>query len=87
MSGRLLCFYGTECIHCKKMYPLMEKLEKELKIKITKLETWHNSQNATLLKKLDTIDCGGVPFFFNEKTKEAICGSMSYTKLKKWATK
>jgi thiol-disulfide isomerase/thioredoxin len=81
----LLMFYGTECVHCHEMMPLIAKLEKEEKIKIKQIETWHNSANK---KKLDTIDdgkCGGVPFFWNEETKKFICGSTSYEKLKAWA--
>lgn len=82
----LLMFYGTECSHCHTMMPLVEKLEKEEKVKVKKVETWHNSVNK---KKLESTtgydDCGGVPFFYNEKTKKNICGSTSYDNLKKWA--
>ena len=84
MGERLLDFYGTECPHCIEMDPLIERLEKEEGIKITRLEVWHNSKNDELRRKMDKIDCGGVPFFFNEKTGKALCGSNSYEKLKKW---
>lgn len=67
------------------MLPLIDKLEKELNIKLTKLETWHNSANKTLLEKCDNGKCGGVPFFYNEKTKKFICGSVPYAELKAWA--
>ena len=83
--GKLIQFYGTECVHCHEMDPLVEKLEKEFKIKLEKLEVWHDSKNAALLQKLDNGKCGGVPFFFNEDTKKFICGSTSYDKLKAWA--
>ena len=63
----------------------LEKLEKEEGIKITKLETWHDSKNAELLKKYDDGKCGGVPFFYDEKTKKFICGSVDYEEFKKWA--
>ena len=85
MGERLLDFYGTECPHCIEMDPLIERLEKEEGIKITRLEVWHNSKNDELRRKMDKIDWGGVPFFFNEKTGKALCGSNSYEKLKKWA--
>ncbi len=84
MAG-LIEFYGTECIHCNKMKPLVERLEKELNIKIEKLEVWHNSKNADLLKQYDKGYCGGVPFFFNKKTGKWICGAASFEDLKKWA--
>ena len=86
MAGKLFMFFGTECPHCHEMDPLVDKLEKELKVKVEKLETWHNSKNAAFLEKCDTVGCGGVPFFFNEKTKKAICGAVDYATLKKWAS-
>ena len=48
----LLEFYGTECVHCNEMRPMVEKLEKEIKIKFTRIEVWHNSKNAELLRKI-----------------------------------
>ncbi len=83
--GRLLFFYGTECHFCHDMDPLIEKLEKELKIALTKLEVWHNAQNAKIWQQLDGGFCGGVPFFFNENNKKKLCGAVSYEKLKAWA--
>lgn len=86
MVDELLEFYGTECVHCNEMRPLIEKLEKEEKIKIKRVEVWHNEANAKLMEKYDAGKCGGVPFFFNTKTGKWICGSTSYEKLKAWAT-
>ena len=84
-KGRLLEFYGTECHFCIQMAPLVEKLEKEERVKIEKFEVWHNSQNAALLEKYDAGKCGGVPFFFNEGTGQWICGAADYPAFKKWA--
>ena len=81
----LLEFYGTECPHCIKMEPLIDRLEKETGLKLQRLEVWHNEANAKLLQQLDRGFCGGVPFFFNKKTKNWICGSTSYDKFKSWA--
>lgn len=83
----LLFFFGTECSHCHKMDPFIQQLEKEEKVTVNKLEVWHNEANAQKLKKLDDGKCGGVPFFFNDKTKKWICGEASYENLKKWALK
>jgi len=81
----LLMFTGTECVHCREMKPLVERLEKEEGIKITQLEVWHNAKNAELLQKLDNGKCGGIPFFFNKKTGKWICGNTPYERLKEWA--
>lgn len=83
----LLEFYGRECIHCMKMAPLIDKLEKETGIIIKRLETWHNEENAKKLKEYDDGSCGGVPFFINTETGEKVCGEMNFEELKKWATK
>ena len=63
----------------------IKKLEKEEKVKVEKIEVWHNSKNQQLMKEYDRGFCGGVPFFFNEKTGKWICGATSYTEFKKWA--
>ena len=34
----LIEFYGTECVHCRKMEPLIEKLLQESGLKIMRLE-------------------------------------------------
>lgn len=81
----LYMFYGTECVHCHEMNPLVEKLEKEEKIKIERLETWHNAANAKKLQEFDKGRCGGVPFFYNDKSGKFICGSANYADLLAWA--
>jgi thiol-disulfide isomerase/thioredoxin len=81
----LLDFYGTECYHCRKMDPLVERLEQETGVKVKKIEVWHNDENMRLLQKYDKDFCGGVPFFYNVKTGKWICGEATYEKLKEWA--
>ena len=78
-------FYGKECSHCKKMSPLVAQLEKESGIKIEKFEVWHDEKNAQKMEGYDKGRCGGVPFFINTKTDDAICGEAPYEELKKWA--
>lgn len=83
--GDLLFYTGRECPHCHEMDPLVDQLEKEEKVKVDRLEVWHNSKNAAMLQQHDKGFCGGVPFFFNKKTGKWLCGSTSYANLKKWA--
>jgi hypothetical protein len=84
--NHLLEFYGTECEFCTKMHELVVRLEREENIKIESLEVWHNKENEKHLIELDKDFCGGVPFFYNLKTKKWICGDASYEELKAWAT-
>ena len=90
MGERLIMFSGTECVHCKEMYPLVEQLEKEFDVKIVQLEVWHNAENAAFLESIDknpdgSVFCGGIPLFYNEKTGKKLCGNQKYEKLKAWA--
>ena len=81
---KLIKFYGRECPHCHDMDPLDARLEKELGIKLERLEVWHNHENVEKMQQLDT-SCGGVPFYFNEKTGQTLCGAVDYNILKAWA--
>lgn len=81
----LLEFYGTECVHCNEMAPIIEQLEDELGKKLTRYEVWHNEKNNQLFEGIDQGKCGGVPFFYNKKSGKWLCGSTSYAALKDWA--
>jgi thiol-disulfide isomerase/thioredoxin len=91
--AKLIMFHGRECPHCRKMMPLVDKLEKETGIKLEKREVWHNEKNADLMRSYREIIfpvCGGqlrTPTFFNTENHEVICGEVEYRKLKEWATK
>ena len=82
---RLIMFTGTECTHCHEMEPLVKELEAKEKITVERIEVWHNAENAKWLEKVDAGRCGGVPFFYNEKTGKFLCGSASPEKLSEWA--
>ncbi|MEK7588672.1 MAG: hypothetical protein AAB438_02525 [Patescibacteria group bacterium] len=83
--SHLLEFYGDECPHCVRMHKLVERLEKEEGVKVDTFEVWNNKENEKKLLEIDKDMCGGVPFFYNTKTKAFICGEESYEELKKWA--
>jgi len=89
----LLMFHGRECPHCKKMMPIVDRLEQETGVRFEKREVWHDETNADLMRSNRAAlssKCGGqlrVPAFFNADTKDAVCGEMEYEKLKDWALK
>lgn len=91
--SKLVMFYGKECPHCKKMMPLVDKLENETNLTIERLEIWHNEKNADLMRSYHDVikeKCGGqlrVPTFLDEETKDVFCGEVEYKTLKSWATK
>ncbi len=83
--SHLLEFYGTECPHCVNMHELVERLQKEEKVTVDAIEVWHNKENEKRFLEIDKDQCGGVPFFYNEKNKKWLCGDVSYEELKAWA--
>jgi thiol-disulfide isomerase/thioredoxin len=91
--ANLFMFHGRECPHCKRMMPLVEKLEQETGILFDKREVWHEEKNADLMRSYRPIlaaKCGGqlkVPAFLDPDAGDAVCGEMDYEKLKDWALK
>jgi thiol-disulfide isomerase/thioredoxin len=91
--SRLIMFHARECPHCIAMMPHVDRLEKEIGVKIDRLEVWHNEKNADLMRSYrDIIEpkCGGqlrTPTFMNTETDAIICGEVEYEKLKDWAIK
>ncbi|MBI4127675.1 MAG: hypothetical protein HY459_01250 [Parcubacteria group bacterium] len=83
--SHLLEFYGTECPHCQRMHVLVERLEKEEGLTVDRHEVWHNEDNARKMTEYDRGFCGGVPFFYNTKTEQWICGEVQYADFKLWA--
>ena len=76
-------FYEEKCDPCVVMEPLVDKLEKELKVGIDKLEVWYNKSNRELLTQYAGFS--SVPFFYNEETGKKIAGEADYETLKEWA--
>jgi thiol-disulfide isomerase/thioredoxin len=91
IMARLLMFHGRECPHCKKMMPVVEKLEQETGIHFEKHEIWHDEKNQDLMRSYQSViapKCGGqlrVPTFLNADSSDAVCGEVEYDKLKAWA--
>ncbi len=89
--ARLIMFHGQECPHCRRMMPLVEKLERETGVVFEKREIWHDEANADLMRSFRPViaaKCGGqlrVPTFLNAETNDVICGEVAYEKLKAWA--
>ena len=81
----LIFFYGSDCPHCRKIEGHLERLEKDEKIKVTRLEVWENPENEKKMEALDKMGCGGVPYLINTKSKKAICGEATYSEVKLWA--
>ena len=84
-DSHLVEYYGTECVHCNEMAPMIEAMERELNVTITRKEVWHDSANQAEFLQVAEGKCQGVPFFINTKSGKFICGATSAEKLKEWA--
>ena len=84
-DSHLVEYYGTECIHCNEMAPIIAQVEEELGVELVRKECWHNSANQAEFMKEAEGKCMGVPFFINKKTGKFICGATTYEKFKEWA--
>lgn len=84
-DNHLQVFYGIECPHCEHMMRLLEKLKNEQNVDVELVEVWHNEENARIMEGCEGAEtCGGVPFFYNQKTKEWLCGEVKYEELLEW---
>jgi len=81
----LIQFKGKGDDYCKQMEPLKEQLRDELGLEIRCFEVWYDSKNLELLQRLDRGRCGGVPFFYNKRSRRFVCGATTYANLKAWA--
>mmetsp|Transcript_896 Transcript_896/g.1941 ORF Transcript_896/g.1941 Transcript_896/m.1941 type:complete len:166 (-) Transcript_896:225-722(-) len=85
-KSHLLEFYGIECDHCVEMEPVLDELREETGLATRKFEVWYNDDNLRLLQRLDRDSaCGGVPFFYNMKTRGWVCGATTYSNFKAFA--
>ena len=81
----LIQFKGKGDDYCAQMEPLKDQLKEELGVEVRCFEVWYNSKNLELLQRLDRGRCGGVPFFYNKRSRRYICGATTYANLKAWA--
>jgi len=91
--AKLMMFHGLECPHCRRMMPLVERLEKEEGLSFEKYEVWHDEKSADLMRSYREVlapRCGGqlrTPTFFSPESGDVMCGEVEYERLKAWAKK
>lgn len=86
-ESHLLDFYGAECPPCKQLEMMINRLKEDEGISITRYEVWHNSANQNLMMKYSKGRCNGVPFLYNKRNDQFLCGAVTYEQLRDWAKK
>jgi len=74
MDTDLLMFTGDDCAHCDEMEPYLQFFERKLHKNIARLNVWRSNKFYRLFKDTDS-GCGGLPYFYNRKSKKSICGA------------
>jgi hypothetical protein len=68
------------------MEPIVKAVEKKLNKRILRFNVG-KKRNAELLECLDSKNqCSGLPYFYNRKTHDFICGATTFSNLFNWAT-
>jgi len=67
-EARVYFFHGETCQYCQKALAFFDSIEGEYgdKFELVKYEVWGNTENASLMKKVEKylkVTAGGVPFY------------------------
>lgn len=81
----LLEFVTDGSDHCLQMEPVVQRLEKDLRTKVRKINISRKQDFVKLYDCVGGNECGTVPFFYNRRTAQAICGPTPYQNLKNLA--
>ncbi len=77
-------FVSDRSDDCTRMEPIVQGVEEELNVKFRKINISKKPQAyGEMYDCVGGNECGNVPFFYNRKTGQAICGATPYNNLKK----
>ena len=79
----LMEFHSDNCDHCEQMEPVLKRLENDLKTKIRRINIFRRREFMSLLESIGHDECGSLPFYYNRRTGQAVCGATSYMNLKR----
>ena len=74
-------FISERSEQCKKMEPIVRDVEKVLNMKIRQIDV---SKKPSFLQMYECVggnECGNLPFYYNRRTAQAICGATYYENL------
>lgn len=60
---------------CDQMEPVVKRLEEDLGIKVRKINISRRQEYGQLFEVCGGNECGNLPFFYNRRTAQAICGA------------
>eukprot|EP01041_Mallomonas_annulata_P004899 gene4899-9766_t len=72
--------------NCEQMEPVLQRLEEDLDTKVRRISLSRRREFLTALEIMGHDECGGLPFYYNRRTGQAVCGATTYVNLKKLGT-
>ena len=82
-TSYLLSFHSDGNDLCSQMEPVVRRLEEDLSTKVRRINIFARKEFVTLLESVGHDECGQVPFYYNRRTGQAVCGATSYLNLKR----
>jgi hypothetical protein len=82
----LLTFVSDNNDMCNQMEPVVERLEEDLDTTVRRINIYRRREFMTLLDSIGFNEGGQLPFYYNRRTGQAVCGPTSYLNLKRWGT-
>jgi hypothetical protein len=82
----LIAFHTDDNDHAAQMEPVVKRLEEDLQTKVRRVNVSRRREFYTLMEVMGHDECGQLPFYYNRKTAQAVCGATSYLNLKRWGT-
>lgn len=80
----LIEFHSDNNPLCDQMEPVMERLENDLQTKFRRINISKRAEFINLYEIVGGTECNELPFFYNRRTCQAICGPTTYKNLKLW---
>jgi len=79
-------FHSDNSENSELMEPVVKRLEDDVDTKVRKINISRRKDLYSILESVGHDECGTLPFYFNRRTGQAICGATTYSNLKKLAT-
>jgi hypothetical protein len=85
-TAYLLSFQYTGSPEAKKMESTVRRLERELNVKVRRVNVDELKDAQAVLDSIGHFEGGLFPFFYNRRSGQAVTGPTTFTNLLKWAT-
>ena len=79
-------FHSDTSENTEMMEPVLKRLEEDIDTKVRRINISRRKDLYSILESMGHDECGTLPFYYNRRTGQAICGATTYQNLKNLAT-